>query len=70
MSLKHTYIPKGTVIMLRAGTKIFNNDGSHYTTSVDYTIEIDYDSSENDGHIFWSNKYCKKINVLVGWRVH
>lgn len=70
MSLKHTYIPKGAVIVLRTGTKIFNDDGSHSIVPSDYTIELAYDSSENDEHVYWMNHYCKKINIFVAWRIH
>jgi len=69
--MRHSFIPMGSIILIRVGTKVFNNeDGQSYIATVDYTIELSYDSPETDEYIFWMEKRCKKVNVLVGVKIH
>jgi hypothetical protein len=68
--MKHSFIPKGSVVVFTEGTKIFEEDGSVHIVPKPYIISLDYDSPETDEYIFWFGKRCKKINVLVTRRVH
>ena len=68
--MRHSFIPMGSIILIRVGTKVFNEDGQFYIATVDYTIELSYDSPETDEYIFWMEKRCKKVNVLVGVKIH
>lgn len=68
--MKHSFIPIGSIILIRTGTKIINEDGLSYIATVDYTIELNYDSMEADEWIFWMGKRCKKLNIFVGGRAH
>jgi hypothetical protein len=68
--MRHSFIPAGSIILIREGTKVFNEDGSFYIATVDYTIELSYDSPETEEWVFWMEKRCKKVNILVATRPH
>jgi len=68
--MRHSFIPKGSVVLLPEGTKVLEDDGSVHIVPEPYCISLDYDSPETDEYIFWMSRRCKKLNILVARRVH